>query len=153
MYASLYNTNTDVKSAPATITTSLFVANERKFNPFLLVICPLMALMEEQVTQFNAKFPHLSACYISSSQTDPTVATRVRKGECNVLYMSPETALSDEWLPVLSSKVYKHRFSAIAVDEAHCISKWGHDFRPFFFSCFSFVSASVCMLVCAYTAT
>jgi len=53
--------------------------------------------------------------------------SRIKQGKAKLLYVAPETLLKPEMLEMLSSSV---RVDCITIDEAHCISEWGHDFRP-----------------------
>ncbi len=92
-----------------------------------IVISPLLALIKDQV--FQLKKRHIPAEYISSEQTTDqqwAVFDKLKNGELKLLYVSPERLLNRTFLEI--SKDIEISF--LAVDEAHCISEWGNDFRP-----------------------
>ena len=92
-----------------------------------LVISPLISLMKDQVDNANAV--GLQARYINSSQQNheqQDVVAALESGELDLIYLAPERLAMQDFQLLLQ----RVAISFIAVDEAHCISEWGHDFRP-----------------------
>jgi ATP-dependent DNA helicase RecQ len=92
-----------------------------------VVVSPLIALMKDQVDQLQAA--GVAATFLNSTLDVVESRSRLRRlhgGEFRLLYAAPERLLLDDWKGNLRS----WNVAALAIDEAHCISEWGHDFRP-----------------------
>lgn len=116
-----------------------------------LVISPLISLMKDQVTTLNQAGIH--AAYLNSSLTQGqylTALRNMRRGQYKIVYVAPERLLTESF----QEAVRGITLSMVSVDEAHCISQWGQDFRPSYLKIHDFIETlPVRPVISAFTAT
>ncbi len=97
------------------------------FDGMTVVVSPLISLMQDQVMQLQNR--GVPAAFLNSTLSyseQATIMQRVKQGKIKLLYLAPETLVRPEILVMLDES----NVACLAIDEAHCISQWGHDFRP-----------------------
>jgi ATP-dependent DNA helicase RecQ len=117
-----------------------------------IVISPLIALMKDQVDALNVT--GIPAAYLNSTQNSAEqqdIISRLKNNEIKLLYLAPERLFKSE--SRLTGFLKSLRVSLIAIDEAHCISHWGHDFRPEYLMLAGLKTAFPNIPVIALTAT
>lgn len=120
-----------------------------------IVVTPLVSLMKDQVAQINARYHGANkqiAAQLDSSLHLEEIRSRLRSaysGDLKLLYVAPERLESKRFLEAMT----RARISMLTVDEAHCISQWGHDFRPHYTRISDFAAAVGNPVVLALTAT
>lgn len=121
------------------------------FSGITLVISPLISLMQDQVKSLNEAGVH--AAYINSSLTETQISKALAlaaRGTYQIIYVAPERLESAAFMHFVSQV----KISMVTVDEAHCISQWGQDFRPGYLKIVDFIeSLPERPVVSAFTAT
>ena len=100
-------------------------------NGTAIVVSPLIALMQDQVSALREA--GVAAAYLNSSQDQEEAwATEMdlREGRLDLLYVAPERLLAGRTLAMLEALHRDGAIALVAIDEAHCVAQWGHDFRP-----------------------
>ncbi len=121
------------------------------FGGITIVVSPLISLMNDQVTSLTQS--GIAAAYLNSSLNQSQyirVLNNIESGEYKIVYAAPERLLTDGFLDVCR----RIDISMVAVDEAHCVSQWGQDFRPGYLKILDFIEAlDRRPIVGAFTAT
>ena len=121
------------------------------FEGVTLVISPLISLMKDQIDSLNSL--GIPATFINSSLSSRAVDERIHQagqGAYRLLYVAPERLEVESFVKLVESL----RIALIAIDEAHCVSQWGHDFRPSYRQIGPFIKRlAVRPVVAAFTAT
>lgn len=125
------------------------------FPGITLVVSPLKSLMRDQ--HENLKSAGIGGVdFIDSSKTaaeKDEVLSKLRTGHLKILYLSPERLQIESFQKDLEETLVSFPVSLFAIDEAHCISEWGHDFRPSYLRLREFVAQLKSPPICALTAT
>jgi ATP-dependent DNA helicase RecQ len=118
-----------------------------------IVVSPLIALMKNQVDAIRGISEHNGVAHVLNSSLNKTEVAQVKEdissGITKLLYVAPESLIKEEYVTFLRTQ----KISFVAIDEAHCISEWGHDFRPEYRNLKHIISAIDNVPVICLTAT
>src|SRR4051794_25058474 len=115
-----------------------------------LVVSPLISLMKDQVDELNRRrIPSGALHSMLSTEARHDVLSAARAGRLRLLYVAPERFASDQFLRLLGEL----QIARFVIDEAHCVSEWGHDFRPDYRRLGEIVKELAAPRIAAFTAT
>jgi ATP-dependent DNA helicase RecQ len=121
------------------------------FDGLTIVISPLISLMKDQVNLLKTN--GIDSAYINSSlsyEEYNSTMNGIENGKYKIIYVAPERLESSDFLDI----VHENNINLVAVDEAHCVSQWGHDFRPSYLEIQDFISKIKGKpVIAAFTAT
>lgn len=123
-----------------------------KQNGFTLVVSPLIALMKDQVDSLRQRSVRTAALTSAANAAEQTeILQGIRTGAFDIIYVAPERFRSGRFMSALND--VRDKLALLAIDEAHCISEWGHDFRPAYRTLGQVISTLQPPRVLAVTAT
>ena len=117
-----------------------------------LVVSPLIALMKDQVDALRARgVPAVALTSAAGAEEQREIIEGIRAGEYTLVYVAPERFRSPRFVDAL--RAIAGNIALVAIDEAHCISEWGHDFRPDYLRLGQVVARAQPPRIAAFTAT
>jgi ATP-dependent DNA helicase RecQ len=107
------------------------IARQQAGQGITVVVSPLIALMHDQVGALHEA--GVDAAFLNSSlsfEEAQAVEKRMQRGDLTLVYAAPERVTTPRFLALLDDLAQRRKLALFAIDEAHCVSQWGHDFRP-----------------------
>ena len=90
----------------------------------VLVVSPLISLMRDQITKLRERGVLAAVLSLDAEKFAESLVVENEISTCSLLYTSPEAILGDRWRTIFSNTSFSSRLVAVAIDEAHCVSKW-----------------------------